>query len=88
MQLFASEQASMDLWVVASWWSGKMAKNIFNLSPQACLAYAVAWEIIENSNLGTALWSTVGAETYTGESLINSFSDIAFVLCGYFSIVF
>ena len=82
----ASKQASMDLWVVASWWSGKFAKSVCNLSPRACLACAVAWEVIDNSHLGTALWGAIGMQHCAGESATNTLLDVVAVLCGYYSV--
>ena len=80
-----SDQASMDGWIVASWWSGKVAKSVCNLSPRACLACAVAWEVIDNSRLGTALWGAIGMQHCAGESPTNTLIDVVAVLCGYYS---
>jgi len=75
----------MDGWIVASWCSGKVAKSVCNLSPRACLACAVAWEVIDNSRLGTALWGAIGMQDCAGESATNTLLDVVAVMCGYYT---
>lgn len=80
--LFAKKRSDLNNVILDSW-SGVhaaygMSMKLLNIPLKHAAIYAVAWEIIENSNIGTIIWDAMGHPNYAGDALPNIISDVFF----------
>ena len=73
----------VDIWSIVHHLYGSYFYSVFGCSFYSILVIALLWELFENSQYGLLFWNRLGENDYSGDSAVNSMSDIFFTYSGW-----
>jgi hypothetical protein len=75
---------AFDVWSVVHHLWGAYFGALLGFTAWEMLMVATAWELMENTPRGVALWVALGENNYTGDSAVNSVVDIVMTMTGWY----